>query len=126
MKSGFRYLFGNSWAERKKKADEDLAALREHRGYHALTDMLEGELRQLWNVWLREDLDQSQALQVRLEAQILMKVLVDLEGITSEKDLQEMQERQYQGFTTDAEMGAAIADHMQTSGGLSPSGEGVY
>jgi len=125
LSSGLRYLMGNSWAERKAKADEDLASLREHRGYHALTDMLEGELRALWSQWLRDDIDQSQAAILRLEAQLLHKLIVELEGITSEKDLQEMQTRQYQGFTDDANMEAAIASHMQ-SAGQSPAGEGVY
>lgn len=125
MTKGLRYLFGSDWADRQKRMADDLSALREHRGYHALTDMLEGDLRALWRAWLDEGLDDMEAHKVRTEAIILFKLLANLDGITAEKELREMQDRMYQGLTTDRQMDEAIAEHLQ-SGQSSPAGEGVY
>ena len=126
MTKGFRYSFGSSWADRAEKQADDLHSLKGHRGYLALTDMLEGDLRACWMRWIDPDLDGMEVDRVRQEAMLITKILVNLEQMTSEKDLQEMQVRAYEGFTTDEEIQAAHGAALAQAGQLPPTGGGVY
>lgn len=123
---GLRYQVGGNWAERAQKAAEDLSDLRANRGYLALTDMLEGDLRALWRLWVDDAVDAGRAERYRQEAMILVKLLATMEGATSEKDLQEMQARAYEGFMTDEQMAAAHAEALNQAGQSPPEGGGVY
>jgi len=122
----YHYKFGSTWAERAEKMAEDLADLREHRGFAGLLDLLESEIRARLKVIMDADSDDFQVSKARDVVLALQDTLAVLHGIADKKDLQELQESVMKGFTTDEEVFREHAEALAGSGFNTPNGGGVY
>ena len=111
---GVRYRQGESWADRSVKAVEDLADLKAHRGYAFLLDTWNGNIRCFFKGYMDKNVSDEDVLKDRHRAMWIFEQIAELEEMTSEKDLQSLQAECYEGFTADAEIAAAHAQHAET------------
>lgn len=117
-----RYKAGQDYASRMKAGAEDLADLRQHRGYAYLMDMLDAELRSLWRQFLDPAMDDHQAVTLRARAIWLSEFIRSLDQKTTEKAWIDEQERIFSAMHADEDLMAEAARAL--AGG--PPAEGIY
>jgi hypothetical protein len=104
-----RFKQGDSWFDRSQKGVEALDDLRHTQGFKYLMDVYDGNIRSLWNMWLDPETTPEQAEAIRVKARWLRDLVNELDEISSTKALQDLQAKQYEGFTADGEIAAAYA-----------------
>lgn len=120
--NGLRYKQGSDFASRMKAGSEDLADLRQHRGYAYLMDMLDAELRSIWRQWTDQAIPDDKATGLRTRAIWLADLIRSIDQKVSEKDWMDEQERIFSAMHTDE---ALLAEATQALNGGQPN-QGIY